>query len=613
MRKQFFQQVWAIFGPLKWRILLVLILIIIGQAVSLVSPYIQGVIIDRIDQKKDIVMTFWLIALAVVAMLFSHWFITFPRERFETKNVDCEVDEIASDHTMQRMTSLSVGQHNSLHTNLKHSIINRGQHSITALVYLLVYDIVPTATRALIMTAALCWLNLTIGLIVFVAMIMQIVLVMWHNHSFKNDLKKSERMWNRESKFRGEIIQHVSHILINAQEQKARAEADAKYKEVVAFVKPMWLRFLTYAYLRNMAVIFARGIVLAVGTYYVYQERATLGSIVVVWAWSGNALDGLWNIGHLHRQIIKMWTSIVRYCEFLALDSDIKVISNPITLNPIRGQIEIRNVSFCYNSRLPISKHEDDEDLTDAIEKSDVAALKNISLSITAGETVAIVGETGCGKTTLAYLLVRASDPTSGQILIDKQDLRLLDLQSYRQKVGMVEQHVPLFDRSIRDNILYGLNGHVGEVSEEELQRIAEISQISRFYHKLEKGFDTLVGERGIKLSGGERQRVGIARALIKDPAILIFDEATSSLDAFVEAEIREAIREASQGRTTIIIAHRFSTIRYANRIIVMDEGQIVGEGKHEELYNSCALYRRLVDHQVAMSTLTPTVESGEI
>lgn len=126
------------------------------------------------------------------------------------------------------------------------------------------------------------------------------------------------------------------------------------------------------------------------------------------------------------------------------------------------------------------------------------------------------------------------------------------------------------------------------------------ISLISRFSHKLENGYDTLIGERGIKLSGGERQRVGIARALIKDPAIIIFDEATSSLDAAVEAEIREAIREASKGRTTILIAHRFSTIRYANRIIVMDEGRVAGEGRHEDLYKSCEPYRKLVDHQVS-------------
>ncbi|OGN35849.1 MAG: hypothetical protein A3F98_01490 [Candidatus Yanofskybacteria bacterium RIFCSPLOWO2_12_FULL_41_8] len=601
-RKQFVQQAWAIFGPFKWRILLVLAMISAGQALMLISPYIQGMIIDNITQGVTMHQTYWLIALAGVIMTFSHWAIQYTRERYETDKLEFNIDEMASDHTMSRMLTLSVGQHNTLHSGLKYSIINRGQHSLTSLVFMLVYEIVPTASRALLMTAAICWLSLTMGVIVLSAVVIFTGLTLWQNHLFGKDLKKLERMWNKESKFRNEIIQHISHVLVNAQEKKARAEADAKYEETVGFAKPVWLRFIIYAYLRSMVIIVARIAVIVIGAYYVYNGRFSVGTIVVFWAWSSNAFDGLWIIGHLHRQIIRMWTSIRRYCEFLAMESDVKVVSNPVLLNPIQGRIEVRDVSFTYDSRMPISMHDDDDEFetVQAKEKSTKPALQGISLVIEPGETIAFVGETGCGKTTLANLLVRSSDPTTGQILIDGQDLRVIDLEKFRQKVGIVEQYVPLFDRSIRDNILYGLNGKAKDVTPEELERISKIAQISRFSHKLEKGFDTLIGERGIKLSGGERQRIGIARALIKDPAILIFDEATSSLDAGVEAEIRDAINQASKGRTTIIIAHRFSTIRYANRIIVMDDGRIIGQGKHDELYQSCQSYQRLVDHQVA-------------
>lgn len=601
MQKQFFQQAWAIFGPLKWRMLLVLALIVLGQALSLVSPYIQGSIIDNINQGRAISQTYWLIALAGLTMLFSHWIVQFPRERYDNKYVEYEIEEAACDRTMMRMTNLSVGQHNMFHSGLKQSIVNRGQHSLITLVFMAVYEIIPTASRAVIMTVAICWLSMAMGLVVLSAMVLYLSLTLWQNYIFKSDIIKLEKMWTREAKFRGEIIQHIGHVLVNAQEKKARAEADAKYAETVAFAKPLWLSFLTYAFLRSMIIIVARIAVITIGAYYVHTGRYTVGSIVVFWAWSGNALDGLWNIGQLHRQIIRMWTSIRRYCEFLAMENDVKVVPNPVMLNPVRGRIEAQKVSFSYNSRMPISQDDDDE-FRARREKSNRPALQDVSLTIESGETVAIVGETGCGKTTLANLLVRTSDPTAGQILIDGQDLRLLDLYDFRSKVGVVEQHVPLFDRSIRDNILYGLNGRAKDVTEKELQRIADISQITRFFHKLENGFDTIIGERGIKLSGGERQRVGIARALIKDPAILIFDEATSSLDAFVESEIREAIKEASRGRTTIIIAHRFSTIRYANRIIVMDEGRVVGEGKHSDLEKSCPAYQRLVEHQKMMA-----------
>lgn len=605
-RQKFFRQAWIIFGPLKWRMLVVLAGIALVQGLSLIVPYIQGSILDTIG--SDLLhghlnhsTTYWLIFAAGSLQLFVHWFLQFPREFYENEKVDYDIEERASDHTMGQMTSLSVGQHNSLHSGLKQSIINRGQTSMTALVNMVVYEIVPTASRAFIMIGAMFWLSSMMGLVIFSAVAIFIAVTIWMNSCFKRDLKKLEKMWNQESKFRSEITQHISHVLVNAQEKKARAEADAKYEETVAFAKPLWRKFLILAYSRSIVLIGARVAVMALGAHYIYAGQYTVGKIVVFWSWSGTALDSFWNVGSLMRQIIRMWTSVRRYCEFLGLESDVKVVPNPVVLDPLQGRIEVRNLTFAYDNRVAISKDDDDDEFQDGPkEKSGRPALENVSLTIQPGETVAIVGESGSGKTTLANMLVRASDPTAGQIMIDGQDLRVLDLRHYRSKVGIVEQNVPLFDRSIRDNILYGLNGKAKDVTEEELNRIANVSQINRFSHKLEQGFDTLIGERGIKLSGGERQRVGIARALIKDPAILIFDEATSSLDAAVEADIREAIQEASRGRTTILIAHRFSTIRYADRIIVMEEGKIVGEGKHAELYRTCEQYKKLVDHQIA-------------
>ncbi|HVZ11182.1 MAG TPA: ABC transporter ATP-binding protein [Candidatus Paceibacterota bacterium] len=603
VQKEFLRRVWVIFGPLKWRMLIVLIGIALTQTLSLVGPYIQGTILDNISHGKAIGQTYWLIVLAGTVWLFRHWILEFSREMYEIQNIDFDIDERASDQTMAQLMNLSVGQHNTLHSGIKQSIVNRGQNSMTALVNMFIYEVVPTISRAFIMVIAMCWLSMAMGLIVFSAVVVFVILTLRMNYLFRSDLKKLEKMWNQESKFRSEIIQHVGYVLVNAQEHKARAEADAKYEETVAFAKPLWRRFLAMAYLKSTVIIVARVAIMVLGVRYIYSGRYTFGSIVVFWSWSNNALDSVSNVGNLQRQIMKMWTSIKRYCEFLGMESDVTVVLNPVVLNPVQGRIEVRNLSFTYDSRMAISEaaadDDDDEDKLKEIEKSKRPALQDVSFVIEPGETVAIVGESGSGKTTLANMLVRASDPTAGQILIDGQDLRVLDLSKFRTKVGVVEQNVPLFDRSIRENILYGLNGKAKDVTEEELQRIAQISQISRFSHKLEKGFDTLIGERGLKLSGGERQRIGIARALIKDPAIIIFDEATSSLDAAVEAEIREAINEASKGRTTILIAHRFSTIRYANRVLVMDEGQLVGEGKHADLYESCPQYRRLVDLQV--------------
>jgi len=212
---------------------------------------------------------------------------------------------------------------------------------------------------------------------------------------------------------------------------------------------------------------------------------------------------------------------------------------------------------------------------------------------------VAFVGESGAGKTTVVHALLRAQDPEEGQIVVDGNDLRVLDLKHFRESIGIVDQEVSLFDHTLRYNITYGLNGRSGSITDADLDRIAEMSCINRFFPRLEKGYDTIIGERGIKLSGGEKQRVGIARALIKEPDILIFDEATSNLDSENEALIRESIEKAAQGRTTIIIAHRFSTIRKVDKVIVFDKGQVVGQGTHKELALSCEPYRRLIHRQI--------------
>ena len=222
-------------------------------------------------------------------------------------------------------------------------------------------------------------------------------------------------------------------------------------------------------------------------------------------------------------------------------------------------------------------------------------AVADVSLKIRAGETVAFVGPNGCGKTTLLSLVPRLFDPNDGQVLIDGIDITRIRVRSLRRQIGVVTQEVVLFKGTIRDNIAYGNTN----ASDEQIRQAAERARATQFINQLDDGFETHVGEQGLTLSGGQRQRIAIARAILRDPAILILDEATSMVDAASERLIGEVLATFCANRTTLIVAHRLSTVLGADRIVVMEHGSIVATGTHEELLESCKLYQSLAQHQL--------------
>src|SRR5205085_2500920 len=265
-----------------------------------------------------------------------------------------------------------------------------------------------------------------------------------------------------------------------------------------------------------------------------------------------------------------------RVFELLDTEPEIKDPESPEALEEVCGQVQLRDVRFTYP----------DERGTEV--------LKGVSVAAAPGEIIALVGPSGAGKTTLVSLIPRFFDVTAGAIYIDGHDIRQLRLRDLRAVIGLVPQETILFGGSIRENIAYGKL----DASSAEIEAAARAAHAHEFISEFPEGYETVVGERGVKLSGGQRQRIAIARALLKNPAILILDEATSSLDSESERLVQEALEVLMQGRTTFVIAHRLSTVRRAHRIVVLDDGAITEQGTHEELLARGGLYKQLYDLQ---------------
>ena len=317
------------------------------------------------------------------------------------------------------------------------------------------------------------------------------------------------------------------------------------------------------------------------GGYQVMQGATTPGELAAFFLYALIIAGPIGTFVRLYTQIQEARGAIQRVYEILDTQPIIQNPENPVPLENITGSIQFENVSFGYQNTV----------------------IHDVSFNVLAGQTAALVGPSGAGKSTLIKLLFRFFDPNSGAIRLDGHDIRTLDRKSFLSQIALVPQETLLFGGTVRENILYGKL----DATESELKEAAQKANAHEFITNMEKGYDTIVGEKGTKLSGGERQRISIARAILKDPKILVLDEATSSLDNRSESLIQEALETLMAHRTTFIVAHRLSTIHKADQIIVLDKGCIVEAGQHEDLMNHKGLYHSLY----TMKMLDPAAHEG--
>lgn len=580
-------KIFKFFKPLKWAIIFQLVLIVLFSAVALAWPFYFGKIIDGLTQGLSFTdLKIYLILF--VASCFGTTIISLWRDVNEVKNIQFQAENLLKKVSLMKMTSLSVGQHVRTDSGFKQSVLDQGQSAVSQIFFSLNYDIIPSLLRMVFIVSAMIFISPMIGVVVLVISVVQFSIYQYLNYLQLDKWRKFRDHRVETDRWNSEIIRIVTSVIFRGATKKSLDDQTKKLDDLKTHYQKTWVPYEVktgiIALIGDLNLIIM--VVLAIFSVSAWNVL-TVGAMVTLLTYGLRLVGIVENIYRTFRRLAFQWPQVEKFFEILEIENDIKEIKNPKVLEAKENgySIKFEDVSFSHSN----------ED-----EKTDLKALDNVSFEINAGEVCAIVGRSGAGKTTIINLLLRAFDPDKGKIKIEDVELKKLSLEAHRKNIGIVEQEVILQNTSLRENILFGLSEkEMSTWTDEKLVELAKITRIDQFFDRLgEKPFDAVVGERGIKLSGGQRQRVGIARALSVNPEILIFDEATSSLDGENEKAIHDAMKDAFKNRTVIVIAHRLSTVRHADKIICMEKGKIAGIGNHEELYATCPEYKSLVDIQ---------------
>ena len=479
-----------------------------------------------------------------------------------------------------KFQELSYGYYNSNKTGQLISRITTDLFDITEFAHHCPEEYFIAAVKIVVAFTVLIQVNVPLTLLLFAMIPLMLVCAMRFRVRMRNAFK-----WQRSEL--GEINSHVEDSLLGIRVSKSFANEDVEEKRFEEgnerFLTTKKVGYRNLAGFRGVTRFFDGLMYITIvffGSLALIRGKITAGDFVAYLMYVAVLLESVRRVVEFTEAFQRGITGIERFIEIM--DTEIEVDDLPGAVDmpeEVRGDIEFRDVSFSYEA----GKDDDSEHRTPAGEP----VLSHISLRIASGENVAVVGPSGAGKTTFCNLIPRFYDVSGGAVLIDGRDIRDYKVRSLRTKIGMMQQDVYMFSDTVAGNIEYGRPG----ASREEIVAAAKLAGADEFINELPDGYDTYVGERGARLSGGQKQRISIARVFLKNPPILILDEATSSLDNESERYVQESLADLAKGRTTITIAHRLSTVKSADRIVVLTEDGIAEEGSHDELLKQDGLY----------------------